>query len=146
MWVRGPQVMQGHWQRPDETANVMSGDWLRTGDVAVINARGFIKLVDRLKDLVLVSGFNVYPNEVEDVLASHPKVLEAGVIGVKDEHSGEVIKAFVVKKDASLTLEELKAHCRKELSAYKCPKQFVLVESLPKSSVGKILRKELRNL
>ncbi len=146
LWVRGPQVMQGYWQRPDETAKVMVGDgWLRTGDVAVINELGFVKLVDRLKDLVLVSGFNVYPNEVEDVLASHPKVLEAGVVGVKDEHSGEVVKAFVVKKDQSLTLEELKAYCRKELSAYKCPKQIVFVESLPKSNVGKILRKELRN-
>jgi long-chain acyl-CoA synthetase len=147
LWVRGPQVMQGYWQRPDETAKVMAGDgWLRTGDVAVINERGFIKLVDRLKDMVLVSGFNVYPNEVEEVLASHPKVLEAGVIGVKDEHSGEVVKAFVVKKDESLTLEELKAYCRKALSAYKCPKQIVFVASLPKSNVGKILRKELRNL
>ncbi|OQX04345.1 MAG: long-chain-fatty-acid--CoA ligase [Thiothrix lacustris] len=146
LWVRGPQVMQGYWQRPDETANIMSGDWLRTGDVAVMNAGGFIKLVDRLKDMVLVSGFNVYPNEVEDVLASHPKVLEAGVIGVKDEHSGEVVKAFVVKKDESLTLEELTAYCRKELSAYKCPKQIVFVAALPKSNVGKILRKELRNL
>ncbi|WML88143.1 AMP-binding protein [Thiothrix subterranea] len=146
LWVRGPQVMQGYWQRPDETAKVMSGDWLRTGDVAVINESGFIKLVDRLKDMVLVSGFNVYPNEVEDVLASHPNVLEAGVIGVKDEHSGEIVKAFVVKKDDSLTREELKAYCRKELSAYKCPKQIVFVESLPKSNVGKILRKELRNL
>jgi long-chain acyl-CoA synthetase len=147
LWVRGPQVMQGYWQRPDETAKIMAGDgWLRTGDVAVINERGFIKLVDRLKDMVLVSGFNVYPNEVEEVLASHPKVLEAGVIGVKDEHSGEVVKAFVVKKDESLTLEELKAYCRKVLSAYKCPKQIVFVASLPKSNVGKILRKELRNL
>ena len=147
LWVRGPQVMQGYWQRPDETAKVMAGDgWLRTGDVAVMNERGFIKLVDRLKDMVLVSGFNVYPNEVEDVLASHPKVLEAGVIGVKDEHSGEVVKAFVVKKDESLTLEELSAYCRKALSAYKCPKQIVFVAALPKSNVGKILRKELRNL
>lgn len=147
LWVRGPQVMQGYWQRPDETAKVMPGDgWLRTGDVAIINAQGFVKLVDRLKDMVLVSGFNVYPSEVEDVLASHPKVLEAGVIGVKDEHSGEIVKAFVVKKDDSLTQEELKAYCRKELSAYKCPKQIVFVASLPKSNVGKILRKELRNL
>lgn len=144
LWVRGPQVMHGYWQRPDETAKVMSEGWLRTGDVAVINERGFIKLVDRLKDMVLVSGFNVYPNEVEDVIASHPKVLEAGVIGVKDEYSGEVVKAFVVKKDDSLTQEELKAHCRQTLSAYKCPKQIVFVESLPKSNVGKILRKELR--
>ncbi len=147
LWVRGPQVMQGYWQRPDETANVMAGDgWLRTGDVAIINEQGFIKLVDRLKDMVLVSGFNVYPNEVEDVLASYPKVLEAGVIGVPDEHSGEIVKAFVVKKDDSLTLEELRAYCRHELSAYKCPKKMVFVASLPKSNVGKILRKELRNL
>lgn len=147
LWVRGPQVMQGYWQRPDETAKVMPGDgWLKTGDIAVINAQGYVKLVDRLKDMVLVSGFNVYPNEVEDVLAAHPKILEAGVIGVPDEHSGEVVKAFIVKKDDSLTLEELKAYCRKELSAYKCPKQIVFVESLPKSNVGKILRKELRQL
>lgn len=145
--VRGPQVMQGYWQRPDETAKVMTADgWLRTGDIAVIDAQGFIKLVDRLKDMVLVSGFNVYPNEVEDVLASHPKILEAGVIGVADEHSGEVVKAFIVKKDDSLTLEELREYCRHELSAYKCPKQVVFVESLPKSNVGKILRKELRKL
>lgn len=139
--------MQGYWQRPDETAKVMTADgWLRTGDIAVIDAQGFIKLVDRLKDMVLVSGFNVYPNEVEDVLASHPKILEAGVIGVADEHSGEVVKAFIVKKDDSLTLEELREYCRHELSAYKCPKQVVFVESLPKSNVGKILRKELRKL
>jgi long-chain acyl-CoA synthetase len=147
LWVRGPQVMQGYWQRPDETVKVMPGDgWLRTGDVAVINEQGFVKLVDRIKDMVLVSGFNVYPNEVEDVLAAHPKILEAGVIGVPDEHSGEIVKAFVVKKDESLTLEELRAYCHRELSAYKCPKQIVFVASLPKSNVGKILRKELRKL
>lgn len=147
LWVRGPQVMQGYWQRPDETAKVMPGEgWLRTGDVAVIDEQGFVKLVDRLKDLVLVSGFNVYPNEVEDILAAHPKILEAGVIGMADEHSGEVVKAFVVKKDDSLTQEDIRAYCREELSAYKCPKQIVFVESLPKSNVGKILRKELRKL
>lgn len=147
LWVRGPQVMQGYWQRPDETAKVMPGDgWLRTGDVAVINAQGFVKLVDRLKDMVLVSGFNVYPNEVEDVLAANPKILEAGVIGVPDEHSGEIVKAFIVKKDDSLTVDEVKTYCRAELSAYKCPKQIVFTNTLPKSNVGKILRKELRNL
>ena len=147
LWVRGPQVMQGYWNRPDETAKVMPGNgWLRTGDVAVVNEQGFVKLVDRIKDMVLVSGFNVYPNEVEDILAGHPKVLEAGVIGMKDEHSGEVVKAFVVKKDESLTAQELMDYCHQNLSRYKCPKQIVFVESLPKSNVGKILRKELRKL
>ena len=147
LWVRGPQVMQGYWQRPDETAKVMPGDgWLRTGDVAVVNEQGFVKLVDRIKDMVLVSGFNVYPNEVEDVLAGHLKVLEAGVIGIKDEHSGEVVKAFVVIKDESLTAQELMDYCHQNLSRYKCPKQIVFVDSLPKSNVGKILRKELRKL
>ncbi|MDD5393132.1 MAG: AMP-binding protein [Thiothrix sp.] len=147
LWVRGPQVMQGYWQRPDETAKVMPGDgWLRTGDIAVMNEQGFIKLVDRLKDMVLVSGFNVYPNEVEDVLASHPKVLEVGVIGVPDEHSGETVKAFVVKKDPSLSETELREYCRQQLAGYKRPKQIVFVDTLPKSNVGKILRKELRQL
>ena len=147
LWVRGPQVMQGYWQRPDETAKVLTADgWLRTGDIALINAQGFVKIVDRLKDMVLVSGFNVYPNEVEEVIASHPQVLEVGVIGVKDEHSGEVVKAFVVKKDDSLTEETLRAFCHQQLSAYKCPKQIAFLEHLPKSNVGKILRKELRTL
>jgi long-chain acyl-CoA synthetase len=147
LWVRGPQVMQGYWQRPDETAKVMRPEaWLRTGDIALMNAQGYVKLVDRLKDMVLVSGFNVYPNEIEDVLATHPKILEAGVIGITDEHSGEVVKAFIVKKDPSLSEEEVRDYCRRELSAYKCPKQVVFVENLPKSNVGKILRKELRNL
>lgn len=147
LWVRGPQVMREYWQRPTETAKVLTTDgWLKTGDVAVINEQGYVKLVDRLKDMVLVSGFNVYPNEVEDALASHPKILESGVIGVKDEHSGEIVKAFIVKKDPSLTVEEVQQHCRKLLTSYKCPRQIVFVESLPKSNVGKILRKELRNL
>ncbi len=147
LWIRGPQVMQGYWQRPDETAKVMPGDgWLRTGDVAVINGQGFVKLVDRLKDMVLVSGFNVYPNEVEDVLAAHPKILEAGVIGVPDEHSGEVVKAFIVKKEADLDQDDVNIYCHHELSAYKCPKRIVFVDSLPKSNVGKILRKELRKM
>lgn len=147
LWVRGPQVMREYWQRPSETAKVLTEDgWLKTGDVAVINADGYVKLVDRLKDMVLVSGFNVYPNEVEDALALHPKILESGVIGVKDERSGEVVKAFIVKKDPSLTVEEVKEHCHKVLAGYKCPKQIVFVDSLPKSNVGKILRKELRHL
>ena len=147
LWVRGPQVMQSYWRRPDETAKVLTADgWLRTGDIALLNAQGFVKIVDRLKDMVLVSGFNVYPNEVEEVIASHPKVLEVGVIGVKDEHSGEVVKAFVVKKDDSLTEAALHAFCHQQLSAYKCPKQIVFLETLPKSNVGKILRKALRQL
>lgn len=147
LWVRGPQVMQGYWQRPDETARVLTEDgWLRTGDIAIINAQGFVRLVDRIKDMVLVSGFNVYPSEVEDVLASHPKILEAGVIGVPDEHSGEAVKAFIVKKDASLSLEEVKTYCHEQLTAYKRPKQVVFVDALPKSNVGKVLRKELRKL
>ena len=147
LWVKGPQVMQGYWQRPDETAKVMRPEgWLRTGDIALMNSQGYVKLVDRLKDMVLVSGFNVYPNEIEDILALHPKILEAGVIGIKDDYSGEVVKAFIVKKDPSLTEEEVRDYCRRELSAYKCPKQIVFVDNLPKSNVGKILRKELRNL
>lgn len=147
LWARGPQVMQAYWNRPEDTADVLTADgWLRTGDVAVINEQGFVKIVDRIKDMILISGFNVYPNEVEDVLASHPKILEAGVIGVPDEHSGEAVKAFIVKKDDSLTLAELKAYCRQQLSAYKCPKHIVFMDALPKSNVGKILRKDLRNL
>jgi long-chain acyl-CoA synthetase len=147
LWVRGPQVMREYWQRPAETAKVLTEDgWLKTGDIAVINQEGYVKIVDRLKDMVLVSGFNVYPNEVEDALALHPKILESGVVGVKDERSGETVKAFIVKKDPSLTLEEVKKHCHQVLAGYKCPKQIVFVDSLPKSNVGKILRKELRNL
>ncbi|MGB0848752.1 MAG: AMP-binding protein [Thiolinea sp.] len=145
--VRGPQVMQGYWQRPEETAKVIDADgWFRTGDVAIINDQGYIKLVDRIKDMVLVSGFNVYPNEVEDVLAAHPKVLEAGVIGVPDTGSGEVVKAYVVKNDDSLTEAELIGWCKEGLTGYKCPKQYAFVDDLPKSNVGKILRRELRDL
>lgn len=145
--IRGPQVMQGYWQRPDETAKVLDDNgWFRTGDVAIINEQGYIKLVDRIKDMVLVSGFNVYPNEVEDVLAANEKVLEAGVIGVPDADSGESVKAYVVKKDASLDEEALNAWCRKELTGYKRPKHYVFVDELPKSNVGKILRRELRDL
>ncbi|PID48452.1 MAG: long-chain-fatty-acid--CoA ligase [Proteobacteria bacterium] len=147
LWIRGPQVMKGYWQRPDETDKVMNQEgWLRTGDVAVIDEKGFVKLVDRLKDMVLVSGFNVYPNEVEDVLTVHPKVLEAGVVGISDENSGEAVKAFIVKKDESLSKEELKAWCKQELTGYKRPKQYVFVKELPKSNVGKILRRDLKNL
>lgn len=145
--IRGPQVMQGYWNRPDETAKVLSDDgWLKTGDVAVVSEGGFVKLVDRLKDMIIVSGFNVYPNEVENVVALHPKVLEVGAIGVEHEKSGEAVKIFVVKSDDSLTEDELMAYCREELTGYKRPKFIDFVDDLPKSNVGKVLRKDLREL
>ena len=143
--VRGPQVMKGYWQRPDETAKVlMPGGWLRTGDIAVMNPEGYFKIVDRKKDMILVSGFNVYPNEVEDVIALHPKVLEVAAIGVPDEKSGEAVKIFVVAKDPSLTEEELRSFAAEQLTPYKCPRHIEFRKELPKSNVGKILRRELR--
>lgn len=145
IWVRGPQVMQGYWNKPEESKNVLPGDgWLRTGDVGQFSSDGYLKIVDRQKDMIIVSGFKVYPNEVEDVLAAHPKVLEVGVVGVPDEHSGEVVKAFVVKKDPSLTEAELRDFAKKSLTAYKVPKQIQFKDVLPKTNVGKILRRELR--
>lgn len=145
--IRGPQVMQGYWNRPKETVNVLSEDgWLKTGDVAVVNKDGYVKLVDRLKDLIIVSGFNVYPNEIENVVASHPKVLEVGAIGVEHKKSGEAVKIFVVKSDPSLTEEEILAYCHEEMTRYKCPKYVQFVDELPKSNVGKVLRKDLRKL
>ncbi|HEX8360667.1 MAG TPA: AMP-binding protein [Longimicrobium sp.] len=142
--VRGPQVMPGYWQRPDETAKVLVDGWLRTGDIAEMEADGFFRIVDRQKDMILVSGFNVYPNEVEEVLARHPAVREVGVIGVPDERSGEAVKAFVVVGDATPTSDELIAHCRESLASYKVPKQIEFRPDLPKSPIGKILRKDLR--
>lgn len=143
--IRGPQVMAGYWNRPDETAKVMTSDgFFRTGDVGVMLPDGQIKIVDRMKDMVLVSGFNVYPNEVEDVLAAHPGVLEAAVIGLPDEHSGEAVTAFVVKKDEALTADDLRAFCKESLTGYKVPKQIVFREALPKTNVGKVLRRALR--
>ena len=145
--IRGPQVMKGYWQRPDATAETIDSEgWLHTGDVAVMNAEGYFKIVDRLKDMILVSGFNVYPNEVEGVIAMMPGVLEVGAIGVPDEHSGEVVKVVIVKKDPALTAEEVKAHCKEELTGYKRPKVIQFVDELPKTNVGKILRRELREL
>ncbi|OOS23346.1 AMP-binding protein [Moraxella pluranimalium] len=145
--AKGPQVMPGYWKRPDETAKVMTADgYFRTGDIGVMDEKGFIKIVDRKKDMILVSGFNVYPNEVEDVMTAHPKILECGVIGVADEHSGEVPKIFVVKKDASLTVEEVRAWAKENLTGYKRPKYIEFISELPKSNVGKILRKDLRKL
>ncbi|MGA9852905.1 MAG: long-chain-fatty-acid--CoA ligase [Gammaproteobacteria bacterium] len=143
---KGPQVMRGYWNRPDETAKVLSADgWLRTGDMGRVDARGYVYIVDRKKDMILVSGFNVYPNEVEDVIAMHPGVREVAAVGVPDEHSGEVVKLFVVKKDPTLTAEALKDWAHKELTGYKRPKYIEFRDELPKSNVGKILRRELRD-
>ena len=143
--IRGPQVMAGYWNRPDETAKAMTADgYFRSGDVGVMLPDGQIKVVDRMKDMVLVSGFNVYPNEVEDVLASHPGVLESAVIGLPDEHSGEAVTAFVVRKDQTLTADALRAYCKENLTGYKVPKQIFFRETLPKTNVGKVLRRALR--
>jgi len=144
--IRGPQVMKGYWERPEETAKVITPDgWLRTGDVAMMTEDGFFKIVDRKKDMILVSGFNVYPNEIEDVLAHHPKVLEVAAIGVPDDKSTEAVKVFVVRRDPSLTEEELRAFCAEQLTGYKRPKHVEFRDELPKSNVGKILRRELRD-
>jgi len=143
--MRGPQVMQGYWQRPDATAEAFDADgWFRTGDVGVIDADGFIKIVDRLKDMVLVSGFNVYPAEIENVLYGHPDVIECAVVGVPDPRSGEAVKAFIVSSNPELTADEVIAFCRQELTAYKVPRHVEFPRELPKSSVGKILRRELK--
>jgi len=143
--VRGPQVMKGYWNRPEETAKVLSPDgWLRTGDIARIEATGYVYIVDRKKDMILVSGFNVYPNEVEDVVAQMPGVLEVAAVGVPDEKSGEAVKLVIVKKDPSLTEEAVRAHCKANLTGYKLPRYVEFRDSLPKTNVGKILRRELR--
>lgn len=144
--IKGPQVMKGYWQRPDETANVMTADgWFKTGDVGIMDTDGFTRIVDRKKDMILVSGFNVYPNEVEDVMALHPGVLEVAAIGVQDEKSGEVVKIFVVKKDQAVTADQLIEHARKSLAGYKVPKAVEFRNELPKTNVGKILRRALRD-
>ena len=144
--IRGPQVMKGYWQRPEETEKVITPDgWLRTGDVAIMNEEGYFKIVDRKKDMILVSGFNVSPNEIEDVIALHPKVLEVAVIGVPDAKSNEAVKVFVVKSDPSLSEEELRSHCAGQLTGYKRPRHIEFRDDLPKSNVGKILRRELRD-
>jgi len=143
--LRGPQVMQGYWRQPEETAKVMTEDgYLRTGDVGYVDERGYVRIVDRKKDMILVSGFNVYPNEVEDVVVHHPGVLEAAAVGVPDEKSGEAVKVVVVKKDPALTAEALIAHCREHLTSYKVPRHVEFRDELPKSNVGKILRRKLR--
>jgi long-chain acyl-CoA synthetase len=144
VWVRGPQVMQGYFGRPDETARTLTPDgWLKTGDVGVIDPGGFIRLLDRKKDMVIVSGFKVFPNEVEDVVAQHPGVLEAAVIGVPDERTGQAVKLFVVRRDPALDEAHLRSYCHDNLTGYKVPKYIEFRDALPKSNIGKILRKEL---
>jgi len=144
--VRGPQVMKGYWERPEATADTIDSDgWLKTGDMAVIQDDGYIKIVDRKKDMIIVSGFNVYPNEIEDIVSAHEKVTEAAAIGIPDERSGEIVKLFIVKADESLTEDEVIAYCRENMTAYKVPKKIEFREDLPKTNVGKILRRELRD-
>jgi long-chain acyl-CoA synthetase len=144
--VRGPQVMAGYWQREDETAQAMTPDgFFKTGDIGIMDERGYTRIVDRKKDMIIVSGFNVYPNEVEDVVATHPGVFEVACVGVPDEHSGEAVKLYVVRRDPNLTAQELMAFCKQSLTGYKRPKLIEFRDSLPKTNVGKILRRELRD-
>ncbi|GAB1440394.1 long-chain-fatty-acid--CoA ligase FadD [Providencia sp.] len=145
MWVKGPQVMKGYWNRPDSTAEAIIDGWLATGDIAEMDNEGYIRIVDRKKDMIIVSGFNVYPNEIEDVVSAHPDVIECAAIGVPSESTGEAVKVFIVTKNANLTADELKTFCRRSLTAYKVPKLFEFRDELPKSNVGKILRKDLRD-
>ncbi|WP_194787888.1 long-chain-fatty-acid--CoA ligase FadD2 [Pseudomonas sp. UFMG81] len=145
--IKGPQVMKGYWQQPEATAQALDADgWFRTGDIAVIDPDGFTRIVDRKKDMIIVSGFNVYPNEIEDVLMSHPQVASCAAIGVPDERSGEAVKLFVVPRAGGVSVEELKAFCKANFTGYKVPKHIVLRESLPMTPVGKILRRELRDI
>jgi long-chain acyl-CoA synthetase len=144
--VKGPQVMLGYWQRPEDTAQVIDSDgWLHTGDMAKMDEKGFFTIVDRKKDMILVSGFNVYPNESEDVIATMPEVLEVAAVGVPDEKSGEAVKVVIVRRDPSLTAEKVKAFCKENLTGYKLPRYIEFRTDLPKSNVGKILRRELRD-
>ncbi len=143
--VKGPQVMKGYWEQEEETANCIKDGWLHTGDIATMDKHGFFYIVDRKKDMILVSGFNVFPNEVEGVIASHEGVLEVGVVGLPDDRCGEIVKAVIVKKDDSVTAEDIKALCKEQLTAYKVPKIIEFRQELPKTNVGKILRRELRD-
>jgi long-chain acyl-CoA synthetase len=144
--IRGPQVMKGYWQNPAETAKVLTGDgWLKTGDVGFMDARGYVTITDRKKDMILVSGFNVYPNEIEGVIALHPGVLECAAVGIPDAKSGEAVKVVVVKKDPALSADEVMRHCREQLTGYKIPKTVEFRNELPKTPVGKVLRRELRD-
>ncbi len=145
LWIKGPQVMQGYWQRPDETAKALHDGWLATGDIAVMDDEGYIEIVDRKKDMILVSGFNVYPNEVEAAIAECPGVVDSAVVGVPDDETGEIVVAFVVSKDPALNEEQVRQHCRKTLTNYKVPRIVVFRQDLPKTNVGKVLRKDLRD-
>ena len=146
MCVKGPQVMRGYWQRPEDTQKSFTDDgYLRTGDIALIQEDGYIRIVDRKKDMIIVSGFNVFPNEIEDVVSSHPKVVECAAVGVPDAKSGEAVKVYLVPTAEGVTENELKEFCRERLTAYKVPKQFEFRDELPKTNVGKILRRELRD-
>ncbi|WHL26336.1 long-chain-fatty-acid--CoA ligase FadD2 [Pseudomonas juntendi] len=145
--IKGPQVMKGYWQQPEATAQALDADgWFKTGDIAVIDPDGFTRIVDRKKDMIIVSGFNVYPNEIEDVVMGHPQVANCAAIGVPDERSGEAVKLFVVPREGGLSVDELKAYCKANFTGYKVPKHIVLRESLPMTPVGKILRRELRDI
>ncbi|AYF87859.1 long-chain-fatty-acid--CoA ligase FadD2 [Pseudomonas sp. JS3066] len=145
--IKGPQVMKGYWQRPEASAEVLDAEgWLKTGDIAVIDPDGYVRIVDRKKDLIIVSGFNVYPNEIEDVVMAHPKVANCAAIGVPDDKSGEAVKLFVVPREGGVSVEELKAYCKENFTGYKVPKHIVLKEALPMTPVGKILRRELRDI
>lgn len=146
LWVKGPQVMQGYWQNVEETNEVLTGDgWFKTGDVATVDEQGLIRIVDRMKDMILVSGFNVYPNEIEEVVMKHPHVVEVACVGVDDDRCGEAVKVFVVGDTAQLSVEDIQLHCRQYLTSYKVPKHVVFCDDLPKSAVGKVLRRELRD-
>ncbi len=146
--VKGPQVMKGYWKRPEATRETFTedGEWLRTGDVAIIDEDGYIKIIDRIKDMIIVSGFNVYPNEIEDVVAGHPDIVNCAVIGIPDTKTGEAVKLFVVTcEDSTLTKEQIKDYCRDKLTSYKLPRHIVFRDELPMSAVGKILRRELKD-
>ena len=144
IYIKGPQVMKGYWNRPDETAKVMHGEWFKSGDIGIMDDGGFFKIVDRKKEMILVSGFNVYPNEIEDCIASCPGVLEVGVIGMPDEKSTEKVVAYVVKKDQNLSAEQIINHCKNSLTNYKIPKEVYFTDELPKTNVGKILRRKIK--
>jgi long-chain acyl-CoA synthetase len=142
--VRGPQVMQGYWKNPAETARVMQDGWLKTGDLGHLDDQGYVTITDRKKDMILVSGFNVYPNEIESVIATHPGVLECGAVGVPDDKSGEAVKVVIVRKDPELTKEAVIEHCKTQLTGYKLPRHVEFRDALPKTPVGKVLRRDLR--
>ncbi len=144
--IQGPQVMRGYWQQPEATAEALDAQgWFKTGDIAVIDPDGYVRIVDRKKDLIIVSGFNVYPNEIEDVVMAHPQVANCAAIGVADERSGEAVKLFVVARDPQLTTAELMVYCKANFTGYKLPREIVLRDALPMTPVGKILRRELRD-